>query len=231
MRYADVNRKDQKCLDFTSLTVEEFEKLVPVFEEEFQEHMKNRRLDGKERIGRKYQTYVTCPLPTPEDRLFFILTYLKTNNLQVVHGGLFGMSQGKANQWIQTLLPVLQAALRKLGDAPARSMEELAHRLGKAALPVLSLNEAKSDKTLIEAMPATPDDACVAQDSLQNMSICASEVSNAASVCSIDVTEEKYDSPTSSPFFAMMGQKDGSNGQKTMKNRKSITVERKRLIP
>ena len=106
MRYADVSRKEKKCLDFTSLTVEEIEELAPVFEEEFQEYMKTHRLDGKERVGRKYQTYSNCPLPTPEDRLFFLLVYLKTNNLQGIHGELFGMSQGKANQWIHTLLPV-----------------------------------------------------------------------------------------------------------------------------
>lgn len=106
MRYTDVSRKEKKCLDFTSLTVEEFEELVPIFEEEFKKYMKTRCLDGKERVGRKYQTYSNCPLPMPEDRLFFLLVYLKTNNLQGIHGELFGMSQGKANQWIHTLLPV-----------------------------------------------------------------------------------------------------------------------------
>ena len=45
------------------------------------------------------------------------------------------MPQNKANQWIHTLLPVLQAALRSLGDAPARSMEHLAQRLGLEHLP------------------------------------------------------------------------------------------------
>jgi len=86
--------------------VEEFEQLVPVFEEEFQERMKKWRLDGKERTERRYTTYANCPLPTSEDRLLFILVYLKTNNLQEIHGELFAMSQGKANQWIHTLLPV-----------------------------------------------------------------------------------------------------------------------------
>src|SRR4029453_14635937 len=48
-----------------------------------------------------------------------ILTYVKTYALQVVQGRLFGMVQGKANQWIHVLLPALLAALRALGDAPA----------------------------------------------------------------------------------------------------------------
>jgi hypothetical protein len=62
--------------------------------------------------------------------LLFILVYVKTNVLQVVQAELFGMPQNKANQWIHTLLPVLQTTLRARGDAPARSMEHLAQRLG-----------------------------------------------------------------------------------------------------
>jgi len=48
----------------------------------------------------------------------------------VVQGRLFGMGQSKANQWIHVLLPVLLAALRTIGDAPARSLAALAQRLG-----------------------------------------------------------------------------------------------------
>jgi hypothetical protein len=135
MRYIDVSSKELKFLDLTSLTVEEFTQLVPAFEEAFQERMKDWCLDGKKRTGRKYQTYTNCPLPLPEDRLVFILVYLKNNPLQVLQGELFGMPQNKANQWIHTLLPVLQTALRTLGDAPARSLEHLARRLGQAILP------------------------------------------------------------------------------------------------
>jgi Helix-turn-helix of DDE superfamily endonuclease len=74
--------------------------------------------------------YKNCPLPAPEDRLLFILAYVKTYSLQVVQGRLFGMGQSKANQWIHVLLPTLLAALRALGDAPARSLTALAQRLG-----------------------------------------------------------------------------------------------------
>ena len=138
MRYADVSQKERKFLDVTSLTVEEFDQLVPAFEGAFQEYMKEWCLDGKKRTGRKYQTYANCPLPTAEDRLLFILVYLKNNPLQVFQGELFGMPQNKANQWIHRLLPVLQVTLRALGDAPARSMEQLAQRLGSHMLPDIS---------------------------------------------------------------------------------------------
>src|SRR5262245_13179819 len=85
---------------------------------------------GNPRIARQFSVYKNYPLPTPEDRLLFILAYVKTYSLPVVHGRLFGMGQSKANQWIHVLLPVLLAALRTLGDAPARSLSALAQRLG-----------------------------------------------------------------------------------------------------
>jgi hypothetical protein len=35
------------------------------------------QMDGKPRTARRFTVYKNCPLPTPEDRLFFVLTYLK----------------------------------------------------------------------------------------------------------------------------------------------------------
>jgi hypothetical protein len=64
--------------------------------------------------------------------LLFILVYLNTYALQVVHGRLFERGQSKAHQWIHVLLVVLQAALRMLGDALTRSLTTLAQRLGVA---------------------------------------------------------------------------------------------------
>ncbi len=130
LRFADAQSRPTEFLDVTSLTLEELQILIPPFEVAFQAHMAAWRFDGTPRTPRRCTVYKHCPLPTPEDRLFFLLTYLKTYALQVVHGRLFGMLQGKANQWIHVLLPVLLTALRTLGDAPARSLAALAQRLG-----------------------------------------------------------------------------------------------------
>jgi hypothetical protein len=130
VRFADLQSRPTEFLDFTSVTLDEFQQLVPPFETAFQAHMAVWRLDGKPRTARRFTVYQTCPLPTPEDRLFFLLTDLKTYSLQVVQGRLFGMGQSKANQWIHVLLPALLAALRTLGDAPTRSLAALAQRLG-----------------------------------------------------------------------------------------------------
>jgi hypothetical protein len=133
LRFADLQTRPMEVLDVTRLTVDAFQPLVPPFEAACQSHMAHWRLDGKPRTARRYTTYQNCPLPTPEDRLLFLLVYLKTYPLQVVQGRLFGMGQSKAHQWIYVLVVVLRATLRALGDAPTRSLTELANRLGVTA--------------------------------------------------------------------------------------------------
>jgi len=183
IRFTDVRARPSEFLDLTSLTLDEFQQLVPPFETAFQAHLTAWRLDGKPRITRRFTVYKSCPLPAPEDRLFFILVYLKTYALQVVHGRLFGMGQSKANQWIHVLLPVLLMALRTLGDAPARSLTALAQRLevseADAATVVASLEE--------EPAPA-------------------------------------------SPLLPMTGRNGASSAPKTLLNRRSVIVARKRTI-
>jgi Helix-turn-helix of DDE superfamily endonuclease len=162
LRFIDLQSRPTEFLDFTSLTLEEFQQLVPSFEAAFQMHMAAWRLDGKPRTARQFAVYSNCPLPTPEDRLLFILAYIKTYALQVVQGRLFGMGQSKANQWIHVLLPALLAALRTLGDAPARSLTALAQRLSvseadAAAVVVTPLAEEPTPVAPIPAAaPASP---------------------------------------------------------------------------
>jgi hypothetical protein len=95
LRFSTIERKPTEILDLTSLTLNEFQILVAPFEAAFQDYMREWRLDGKLRTARSYTTCSNCPLPQPEDRLLFILVYLKTNPLQVAHGRMFGMPQNK----------------------------------------------------------------------------------------------------------------------------------------
>jgi hypothetical protein len=155
LQFTDVQDRPTEFLDLTSLTLDEFQQLVPPFEAAFQAHMAAWRLDGRPRTSRQFSVYKNCPLPTPEDRLFFLLTYLKTYALQVVQGRLFGMRQSKANQWIHVLLPALHAALRTLGDTPARSLTALAQRLGVTESDVVMvITPQLEEPALIAAAPA-----------------------------------------------------------------------------
>jgi len=156
---SDVQARPTELLDVTSVTLDELQQLVPPFEAAFQAHLAAWRLDGKPRTARRFSVYQHCPLPTPEDRLLFILVYIKAYSLQVVQGRLFSMRQSKANQWIHVLLPVWLAALRTLGEAPARSLSALAQRLGvsevNAATVVTPLEEAPAP--VVVAPAATPE--------------------------------------------------------------------------
>ena len=78
VRFTELQSRPMAFLDFTSLTLDEFQQLVPPFETAFQCHMVAWRMDGKPRTARRFTVYKTCPLPTPEERLLFILTYVKT---------------------------------------------------------------------------------------------------------------------------------------------------------
>src|SRR2546427_11505460 len=71
------------------------------------------------------------------------------------------MGQSKAHQWIHVLLPALLAALRPLGDAPARSLTALAQRLGgseaeAATVVVLLAEEPAPVAAEPAATPASP---------------------------------------------------------------------------
>src|SRR5215468_6229981 len=161
LRFTDLQSRPMEFLDFTSLTLDEFQQLVPPFEAAFHARMAAWRMDGKPRTARRFTVDKNCPLPTPEDRLLFILVDLKTYALQVVHGRVFGMVQGKAHQWIHILLPALLVALRALGDAPARSLSTLAQRLGVAVADAATLGAPLAEEpapgaTVPAATPASP---------------------------------------------------------------------------
>src|SRR6266545_507610 len=149
LRYQAIKDKAYRVLDLTSLTVDEFEQLVEPFETAFVRHMQQWTMEGKPRTGRSYSQYATCPLPTPEDRLLFILSYLKVAALQVAHGAMFDMSQSNANKWIHVLLVVLHQTLSDLGDLPSRHLQALAERLAE-------LRQAEQDAEKADVPEAHP---------------------------------------------------------------------------
>lgn len=131
LRYATEKDKANQILNLSSLTVEQFEQLVEPFEQAFVRHMQAWTMEGKPRTARAYTPYANSPLPTAEDRLLFLLSYLKVASLQVAHAALFGMTQPNANKWLHILLVVLHQTLRDLGDAPARHLLALRERLAQ----------------------------------------------------------------------------------------------------
>src|SRR3954470_24572503 len=77
LRYASERDTANQILNLTTLTVEQFEQLLEPFEQAFVRHMSQWTMEGKPRTARAYTPYANSPLPTAEDRLLFLLSYLK----------------------------------------------------------------------------------------------------------------------------------------------------------
>ena len=122
LRYHEIANDERRVLSLTSLTPEEFTTLVPFFTECFYEYLDEQTIEGYERVGRKYVPYRNSTLPTMEDKLLFILVYLKQAPTQEVQASLFGLRQPKANMWIHLLHAVLNRTLKQHGDLPKRDI-------------------------------------------------------------------------------------------------------------
>jgi len=115
----------------TSLNQREFEQLVFPFEGEWikaQRRSLTQRGTGRVRAlgaGRKGQ------LPGIRHKLLFILMYFKLYPLQEVMGLLFGFNQWEANRWVHRLTPVLEKALGRRMELPARAPADLARVLAQ----------------------------------------------------------------------------------------------------
>lgn len=128
LTYKKLKKKPSRFLALTSLTVEEFEELLGPFKSSWEADVE-KRIQAKPR-KRKAGGGRKPALKSLEDMLLFILFYFKIYPLQEVQGTLFGMSQGQANDWIQRLMPILQAALNEEALLPQREPVNLEQVLG-----------------------------------------------------------------------------------------------------
>ena len=126
MTYATLQSDRREFLALTGLTLQEFQLLLNAFTPAYERrYPKDRTLADRPRQrcaggGRK------GVLDSPEQKLLFLLVYLKTYPLQVLMGELFGLSQPGVNYWIHRLLPVLRDALDSLSVLPERNPNDFA---------------------------------------------------------------------------------------------------------
>src|SRR5437762_3350048 len=119
--FSEIQKDRRRFLALTGLTSKEFQILLTAFRLSYDRlHPSDQTLAGRPRQrlaggGRHGVLYL------PEQKLLFLLVYLKTYPLQVVMGELFDLSQQGVNYWLHRLLPVLQSALDDLGVLPVRS--------------------------------------------------------------------------------------------------------------
>lgn len=133
LRYADLKDKPNQFLAVTSLTHEEFERVLPKFTEAYDELYPNTLNWKGEARQRPSGGGMKGVLSRMEDKLLFIMMYHKVYAIQSAHGLQFGLSQSQANYWIHRLLPVLQQALFKLNLTPERDGSRLAESVSSSS--------------------------------------------------------------------------------------------------
>jgi Helix-turn-helix of DDE superfamily endonuclease len=129
VKYHSILQNSSRLRAMTGLTSDEFRALLPAFQQAFDSYLRDHTIDGYLRDGRRYTTYQNSPLPSIEDKLLFILTYLKNNPIQEMQGQVFGMSQSNVSKWKQLLHIVLNCALGQQDVLPARDAATLAAQL------------------------------------------------------------------------------------------------------
>lgn len=125
LSYNELKTKPREFLASTGLKPDEFEKLLPAFRAAYEKKYPPDLTQAGTVRQRKFGGGAKGALPEIEDKLYFILVYQKTNPLQTMQGLQFSLSQSQANFWIHRLLPILQQALRDLGEAPERDARQV----------------------------------------------------------------------------------------------------------
>ena len=121
MKFKDIAKNPTSFLAMTGYHLEEFNDLLPYFTKALR-HSKY-TLEGKKRQNQS-TNYQNSPLPSSQDRLYFILVYFKQYPTQEMMGASFNLSQSKANLWIHFLTPLLEEALSDAKLTPSRKMDE-----------------------------------------------------------------------------------------------------------
>ncbi|MDR1055355.1 MAG: transposase [Prevotellaceae bacterium] len=119
--------------------------LLPYFAAAHDDYLSEYEMSGKRRSqSRSFCIYKNSPLPSEEERLFFILVYFKNNPLQEYHAAFFGMDQKHCNTFVNCLNHVLRLSLETMGLVPAQTDKELSQCLFELSqgnsLPVLLHN-------------------------------------------------------------------------------------------
>src|SRR5262249_59084909 len=107
-------------LGLTGLTAAEFRDLLPAFERAYDRAYPMDRTATDRPRQRFFGGGRHAVLSAAEDKLLFVLVYLKTYPLQAVVGQLFGLGTSQVDYLLHQLLPVLPPALDDLGGLPGR---------------------------------------------------------------------------------------------------------------
>jgi len=202
LRYSRLAAKPEVFRALTGLSIQEFESLLPSFNEAWEEFLKATFIDGVAR-QRAFGGGRIPRLQTGRAKLLFILFYLRIYPIQEVQGFFFGLSQEQANCWIHRLMPVLSRALGREALLPERRPARLEEVLRQ--YPALREHQALQEE--VTAEDSSSEDSSSEEGSGED----------SGSVLFIDGTERRIRRPSLGPWAAkdlLQRQQKGPHGQK-----------------
>ncbi|WP_158552520.1 HARBI1 family protein [Spirosoma telluris] len=129
LKYDEIKANERRLLALTSLKGGEFDYLLKHFSPICERYFRYHTYEGKKRKLPAFKPHQDEKLPTSSDKLLFLLTYLKGNQLQEFHGAVYDLSQAKVSSLVKILQRLLDETLHKMGLSPARDSEGLVKQL------------------------------------------------------------------------------------------------------
>ena len=115
MNYLALRERPTQFLALTSLLPAEFDELLTFFAPRWASYHRYHTLDGARRQFPAHRERANATLAGTDTKLFFLLTYLKTNSLQAYQAASFGVSQTRVSRLTGPLLDVLNQTLAACG--------------------------------------------------------------------------------------------------------------------
>lgn len=120
MYYQAALRTDRMCKALTGLTSREFKELIPDFSYYYNEHEAKRKKNRQRKMGGGRNSKIE----TIEEKLFYILWYMKTYPTFDVASFQVGFARSSACYWMHDLLPILELTMKRKFVLPERKISD-----------------------------------------------------------------------------------------------------------
>lgn len=120
MQIRSALRTDRMCKALTGLKSSEFTALIPEFEIYYKEYTAKRRKKRLRRVGGGRDSKIE----SIEEKLFYILMYMKTYPTFDVASFYVGFARSSACYWMHDLLPVLELTMKRKFVLPERKISD-----------------------------------------------------------------------------------------------------------
>ncbi len=118
MYYQAALRTDRMCKATTGLTASEFKNFIPDFTYYYNELIAKRKKNRERKIGGGRNSKIE----TIEEKLFYILWYMKTYPTFDVASFWVGFARSNACTWMHELLPILELTMKRKFVLPQRKI-------------------------------------------------------------------------------------------------------------